>query len=65
VPPPTAWPTGCRFRPRCPIVHPRSAEMPPLLDAGPEHRMRCWLAVEPVVPATTAAGGAAGEDATA
>jgi len=44
VPPPAAWPTGCRFRPRCPIVHPRSETMPPLLEAGPEHRMRCWLA---------------------
>jgi oligopeptide/dipeptide ABC transporter ATP-binding protein len=44
VPPPTAWPAGCRFRPRCPIVHPRSETMPPLLDAGPDHRMRCWLA---------------------
>ncbi len=44
VPPPTAWPAGCRFRPRCPIVHPRSETMPPLLDVGPDHRMRCWLA---------------------
>jgi peptide/nickel transport system ATP-binding protein len=44
VPPPAAWPTGCRFRTRCPIVHPKSAEMPPLLPAGPDHRSRCWLA---------------------
>jgi oligopeptide/dipeptide ABC transporter ATP-binding protein len=44
VPPPHAWPSGCRFRPRCPIVHARSAEMPPLLPVEPEHRMRCWLA---------------------
>ncbi|HET8625313.1 MAG TPA: ABC transporter ATP-binding protein [Gemmatimonadales bacterium] len=44
VPSPHAWPDGCRFRPRCPIVHPRSHEMPPLLDLGEEHRMRCWLA---------------------
>jgi oligopeptide/dipeptide ABC transporter ATP-binding protein len=47
VPPPTAWPTGCRFRPRCPIVHPRSEMMPPLLPVGPDHRMRCWLAEGP------------------
>ena len=44
VPPPHAWPSGCRFRTRCPIVHPRSAEMPPLLEVRPGHRMRCWLA---------------------
>ena len=47
VPPPSAWPTGCRFRPRCPIVHPRSLTMPPLLEVGPDHRMRCWLAEGP------------------
>jgi oligopeptide/dipeptide ABC transporter ATP-binding protein len=44
VPPPTAWPSGCRFRPRCPIKHPKSETMPPMLRAGPEHEMRCWLA---------------------
>jgi peptide/nickel transport system ATP-binding protein len=46
VPPPSAWPAGCRFRPRCPVVHPRSGEMPPLLETGPAHRMRCWLAAD-------------------
>jgi oligopeptide/dipeptide ABC transporter ATP-binding protein len=44
VPPPEAWPSGCRFRLRCPIVHARSGEMPPLLPVGPDHEMRCWLA---------------------
>jgi oligopeptide/dipeptide ABC transporter ATP-binding protein len=44
VPPPSAWPSGCRFRTRCPIVHARSAEMPPMLEVGPGHAMRCWLA---------------------
>ena len=44
VPSPHAWPEGCRFRPRCPIVHPRSHEMPPLLPLDEGHRMRCWLA---------------------
>ncbi len=47
VPPPTAWPSGCRFRTRCPIVHPRSLEMPPLLPVANGHRMRCWLAEGP------------------
>jgi oligopeptide/dipeptide ABC transporter ATP-binding protein len=44
VPSPDAWPEGCRFRPRCPIVHPKSHEMPPLLSLDEGHRMRCWLA---------------------
>ena len=44
VPPPTAWPDGCRFRPRCPKAFDRSETMPPLLPIGPGHRMRCWLA---------------------
>jgi oligopeptide/dipeptide ABC transporter ATP-binding protein len=47
VPPPTAWPSGCRFRPRCPKAFDRSEEMPPLLPVGPDHHMRCWLAQEP------------------
>jgi oligopeptide/dipeptide ABC transporter ATP-binding protein len=44
VPPPTAWPSGCRFRPRCPQAFEKSELPPELLDVGPEHRMRCWLA---------------------
>jgi oligopeptide/dipeptide ABC transporter ATP-binding protein len=44
VPPPNAWPDGCRFRPRCPIKHQKSGTMPPLLPVGPGHEMRCWLA---------------------
>jgi oligopeptide/dipeptide ABC transporter ATP-binding protein len=47
VPPPSAWPSGCRFRPRCPKAFARSETMPPLLPVGPDHRMRCWLAEEP------------------
>jgi peptide/nickel transport system ATP-binding protein len=46
VPPPTAWPQGCRFRPRCPKAFDKSELPPPLLPVGPEHRMRCWLAEE-------------------
>jgi oligopeptide/dipeptide ABC transporter ATP-binding protein len=44
VPPPGAWPAGCRFRPRCPKAFDKSETMPPLLSVGPDHRMRCWLA---------------------
>ena len=44
VPPPGAWPGGCRFRPRCPKAFEKSETMPPLLPVGPDHRMRCWLA---------------------
>jgi peptide/nickel transport system ATP-binding protein len=44
VPPATAWPAGCRFRPRCPKAFDKSELAPELLPVGPEHRMRCWLA---------------------
>jgi len=44
VPPPGAWPSGCRFRPRCPKAFEKSETLPPLLPVGPDHRMRCWLA---------------------
>jgi peptide/nickel transport system ATP-binding protein len=44
VPSPTAWPSGCRFRPRCPKAFAKSELPPELLAVGPEHRMRCWLA---------------------
>ena len=44
VPPPTAWPDGCRFRPRCPLAFEKSELSPELLPGGPDHRMRCWLA---------------------
>ena len=47
VPAASAWPTGCRFRPRCPQAFDRSEIEPPLLPVEPEHRMRCWLAEEP------------------
>jgi oligopeptide/dipeptide ABC transporter ATP-binding protein len=44
VPAPSAWPTGCRFRPRCPQAFDKSELEPPLLPVEPDHRMRCWLA---------------------
>jgi peptide/nickel transport system ATP-binding protein len=46
VPAPNAWPSGCRFRPRCPKAFDKSERMPPLLPVGSGHRMRCWLAEE-------------------
>jgi len=44
VPPPTDWPSGCRFRPRCPQAFDKCVVQPGLLPVGPGHRMRCWLA---------------------
>jgi len=43
VPPPAAWPTGCRFAPRCPERFARCDSMPSLRRAGPGHDARCWL----------------------
>jgi oligopeptide/dipeptide ABC transporter ATP-binding protein len=48
VPPPTAWPNGCRFHDRCPYAWDRcAAEHPPLYTIGGRHVSRCHLAVEP------------------
>jgi peptide/nickel transport system ATP-binding protein len=49
VPAATAWPTGCRFHPRCPYAWAKCAvEEPPLLDGpAPGHAARCWLVQEP------------------
>ena len=48
VPPPTAWPTGCRFHDRCPYAWDRCAsEHPPLYQIGNGHVSRCHLADEP------------------
>jgi peptide/nickel transport system ATP-binding protein len=48
VPLPTAWPSGCRFHPRCPDVLPRCpADDPPALGVAPGHQARCWLVEEP------------------
>lgn len=50
VPPPTAWPTGCRFRDRCTYAWDRCAvEHPPLyaITAKGDHASRCHLAEEP------------------
>jgi peptide/nickel transport system ATP-binding protein len=48
VPPPTAWPKGCRFRDRCPYSWERcESEHPPLYQIGEGHVSRCHLAEEP------------------
>jgi peptide/nickel transport system ATP-binding protein len=48
VPPAAAWPSGCRFRPRCPYAFDACVRDPALLPAGPDHRARCWLIEEGV-----------------
>src|SRR5439155_6476980 len=37
-------PTGCPFRPRCPLAHDRCIEMPGWTEFSPTHRARCWAA---------------------
>ncbi len=47
VPAATAWPSGCRFHPRCRHAWAKCAiEEPPLLGEG-DHTARCWLVQEP------------------
>jgi oligopeptide/dipeptide ABC transporter ATP-binding protein len=48
VPPPTRWPSGCRFHDRCPYAWERTEhEHPPLYQVGDAHYSRCHLAEEP------------------
>ncbi|MBA3890421.1 MAG: ABC transporter ATP-binding protein [Gemmatimonadaceae bacterium] len=48
VPPPTAWPVGCRFHDRCPYAWDRCVnDHPPLYQIGAGHVSRCHLAEEP------------------
>lgn len=48
VPPPTAWPTGCRFHDRCPYAWERpEREHPDLFPVASGHSARCFLVVEP------------------
>jgi peptide/nickel transport system ATP-binding protein len=48
VPPPTAWPSGCRFHDRCMYAWERPEhEHPTLYDLGGGHFSRCHLAQEP------------------
>jgi oligopeptide/dipeptide ABC transporter ATP-binding protein len=53
VPPPTALPSGCTFRDRCPYAFERCAsEEPALRQVGSAHRARCHLVEEPSRRAT-------------
>ena len=48
VPPPTRWPSGCRFRDRCPWAWQRCAdEHPPEYLVSDGHNARCHLVDEP------------------
>lgn len=45
VPPAHAWPTGCRYHPRCAHAASRCSEEPPTpITLGPERSARCLLA---------------------
>ncbi len=44
VPSPAAWPTGCRFAPRCPRAFPLCHTTPPApCEPAPGHTVRCHL----------------------
>jgi peptide/nickel transport system ATP-binding protein len=42
-PDPRDWPTGCRFRARCPFAVAQCAEHPELLPVGEDRLSRCWV----------------------
>jgi peptide/nickel transport system ATP-binding protein len=49
VPPPTNWPSGCRFHERCRYSWERTERShPPLFEIEPGHFSRCFLAEEPL-----------------
>lgn len=43
VPPPTQFPSGCRFRERCPLAAEKCYEDPPLTQIEPGHFSACWF----------------------
>lgn len=43
VPAPGSMPRGCRFAPRCPMVHDRCTEAPPLVETESGSKVKCWL----------------------
>jgi peptide/nickel transport system ATP-binding protein len=46
VPAPTNFPTGCRFRTRCPLATSQCEQDPPLAEVEPGHRSACWYAAD-------------------
>ncbi len=45
APPPHAFPSGCRFRPRCPVATAACEADQPLHALGADRAARCWRAV--------------------
>jgi peptide/nickel transport system ATP-binding protein len=45
-PDPRAWPSGCRFRARCPFAVEKCAEHPELLPVADGRAARCWVTQE-------------------
>ena len=43
VPNPDAWPTGCRFHPRCPYAFDKCKQQPPVRTVSDGHETACWL----------------------
>ncbi len=43
IPSPGEWPSGCRFRNRCPSAMDRCVDEPPVRLPEPGHESRCWL----------------------
>ncbi len=59
VPAPTSWPTGCRFRARCPYAWERcEREAPPLYAVAEGRSARCHLIDEPARRALPVLAGA-------
>jgi oligopeptide/dipeptide ABC transporter ATP-binding protein len=48
VPLPGNWPSGCRFKTRCPLyTKPTCDDLPPLMPSGEAQPARCWFAGTP------------------
>lgn len=44
VPRPQDFPSGCRFRTRCPFATEKCSELPPSVEIDPGHTVSCWYA---------------------
>jgi oligopeptide/dipeptide ABC transporter ATP-binding protein len=48
IPPPSRWPTGCRFHPRCPLaIAACPTTRPPLVEDSGGHGAACWVTAGP------------------